>query len=144
QAATRARQILELVEGPRAASLPIEAARLLAARKPAGAAEVLLAYLPFADNDLVVEELETALVAVALREGKPDPAILAALKDPRAIRRGTSARVLCQAGGPAGHQAVRPLLKDPEPTVRLKAALALASTSDTEAIAVLIDMLADA
>jgi HEAT repeat protein len=144
RASMRAKQILELIEGPQAASLPIEAARFLAARKPAGAAEVLLGYLPFADNDTVIEELRAALLAVTLRQGKPDPAVVAALKDSRAVRRGAAAQVLCQAGGAAGAKAVRPLLRDPDLTVRLKAALGLARTDDAEAIPVLIDLLADA
>src|SRR5262249_8746975 len=73
RASRRAKQILQLIEGPQAERVPVEAARLLAARKPPGAAEALLGYLPFADNDSVVEELVSALTAVGHREGKADP-----------------------------------------------------------------------
>jgi HEAT repeat protein len=139
----RARQVLQLIEGPGADRLPTEAARLLAARKPLGAAEALLGYLPFADNDVVVEELVAALTAVGFRDGKADPAILAALKGTRAFGRATAARALCKAGGSSSWQAVRPLLADPEPSVRLQAALALGDAHDSQAIGVLIECLAD-
>jgi HEAT repeat protein len=142
EASTRARQVLEYVEGPQADTLPIGAARLLAARKPAGAAEALLGYLPLADNDLVLEELESALAAVAMRQGKADPAILAALKDPRAVRRGAAVKVLCQADVTTNAKTVRPLLKDSEPSVRLKTALALADAYPDEAIPLVIESLA--
>ncbi|MFO0926731.1 MAG: HEAT repeat domain-containing protein [Gemmataceae bacterium] len=138
----RARECLGQIEGTAAAALAANAARLLAARKPAGAAEALLGYLPFAEDEPTFQELELALVALALRDGKPDPAILAALKDRLAIRRGTAAQVLCQATG-SPHPAIRPLLKDPNPSVRLRAALGLVGAYDAEAIPVLIDLLAD-
>jgi hypothetical protein len=144
QASKRARQVLQMIEGPQAASVPLEAARLLAVRKPAGAAEVLLGYLPFADNDAVFEQIETSLIAVSVRDGKADPALLAAVKDPHAVRRAMAAKLLCQVGGVANAKAVRPLLKDPQPTVRLRAALALADANDSQAIPVLIEWLADA
>src|SRR5262245_10721148 len=52
-AAERARQCLRVVEGSTAAAIPAAAARVLAARKPAGTAQALLAYLPFADDEAV-------------------------------------------------------------------------------------------
>jgi hypothetical protein len=143
RATTRAKQILELIEGPQADKLPIEAVRVLAERKPPGAAAVLLHYLPFADNDNVFEEVESALVAAGFRDGKPDPAVLAALKDRRALLRAAAARVLCQAGA-AYFKVVRPLLGDAEPANRLRAARMLADAADAQAIPVLIDLLADA
>src|SRR5262249_11594712 len=53
--ADRARRCLQAIEGPTAAGIPAAAARLLAVRKPAGAAEALLAYLPFADDQAVAD-----------------------------------------------------------------------------------------
>jgi HEAT repeat protein len=144
EAATRARLILDLIEGPRAASLPIAGARLLAARQTAGAAEVLLGYLPLADNDVVFNEIVACLPAVAVRQGQVDPSLLAALKDTHPVRRGIAAQVLCQVGSVAHCRTVRPLLTDPEPSVRLKAALALVSRDDAEAVPVLIALVADA
>jgi HEAT repeat protein len=143
RASRRAKQILQQIEGAQAERLPVEAARLLAARKTRGATEALLAYLPFADNDTVVEEIVAALTAVGFRDGKADPALLEALKGRTAFGRAAAARALCKAGGNASWKAVRPLLTDPEPAVRLQAALALADAGDSQAIAVLIECLAD-
>jgi HEAT repeat protein len=143
EAASRARVILDLVEGPRAASLPIAVARLLAARQTAGAAELLLGYLPMADDDRVFDEIAGCLPAVAVRQGRTDPGLLAALKDSHPVRRGIAAQVLCQVGSLTDCRLVRPLLKDPESTVRLKAALALVGRNDAEAVPVLIALVAD-
>jgi HEAT repeat protein len=141
-AAPRARTCLGAIEGPAGAQLAVHAARLLAARKPEGASKVLLDYLPYAENDDVFNEIEAALVVVAVRDGKPDKALFTALKDPSALRRGTAAQVLCSLGG-SHFPAVRPLLEDPRPSVRLKVALGLVGSYDGEAIPVLIDLLAD-
>jgi HEAT repeat protein len=142
-AAGRAKQCLQLIEGPSAVALTKTAARRLGQQRPAGTAEVLLAYLPFADDDGVVQEISTALTAVALKDGKLDPALLKALEDPTPIRRGVAAEVVCKSGGSAERSRVLPLLKDPKPTVRLRAAHGLARNHDAEAIPVLIELLAE-
>ncbi|MFO0877307.1 MAG: HEAT repeat domain-containing protein [Gemmataceae bacterium] len=143
EASTRARACLQNIEGSAASSLVTHAARLLAQRRPATSAEVLLGYLPFAEDETTFQEVELALVQVALRDGKPDPALIKALKDPLPIRRGTAAQVICQAGGQAYHDQVRPLLRDGRPSVRLRAALGLVGAYDAEAIPVLIELLGD-
>ena len=142
-AAARARQCLQYAEGPGSANLTRAAARLLGQLKPAGAAEVLLAYLPLADDGGVVDEVQDVLAGLALKDRQPDPAVLKALSDAIPVRRAVAAEALCRAGGPAQHERIRPLLKDPRPTVRLHAALGLARNHDAEAIPVLIDLLAE-
>jgi HEAT repeat protein len=143
EASRRAREVLAITEGSGASNLVTHAARLLAARKPAGAAEALIGYLPFAEDESAFLEVETALVAVAVHDRKPDPALLRALTDKLAVRRGAAAHVICQAGGSAYHAAIRPLLKDARASVRLRAALGLVGAYDAEAIPVLIDLLED-
>ncbi len=138
----RARKCLEAVEGNSGSNFVQSAVQLLAARKPAGAAEALLDYLPLADDESVVQEIETALLTVGLREGQAESSLVRALSDPVPIRRGVAAHVLCQIGGKAGREVVRPLLKDPRPSVRMRAALALADQHDTEAVTVLIELVA--
>jgi HEAT repeat protein len=142
-AAGRAKQCLQFLEGPSALSLTKTAARVLSQQRPPGAAEVLLVFLPFADDDSVVQDISAALGAVGFRDGKPDAALLKALEDPTPIRRSIAAEVLCKAGGPAEHARVVPLLKDPKPTVRLRTALGLARNHDAQAIPVLIELLAE-
>ncbi len=144
RASRRAKEILQLIEGPGAGRLPVEAARLLAARKAPGTAEALLDYLPFADNDGVFEDFISALTVVGFRDGKADPALLAALKGSRGFSRAAAARALCKAGGNSSWKIVRPLLTDADPAIRLQAALALADARDSQAIPVLIECLSDA
>jgi HEAT repeat protein len=140
---SRARKCLQAIEGAEGSTLVQSAVRALAAYNPEGAAETLIHYLPFADDEAVVQEIETALLAIGLREGKPGPALMQALTDPTPIRRSIAARVLCQIGGKAERQAVRLLLKDAKPSVRMQAALSLAELHEAEAVPVLIDLLAE-
>jgi HEAT repeat protein len=141
--AGRARECLLNIEDPQGADLSITVVRATAALRPAGALDALLEYLPFAENEKVVAEVEAALTALAPRNGKPAPALLRALSDPAPSRRAAAAVALCRVGGENQCDAVRVLLKDPKPTVRLRAALALADAHSAEAIPVIIDMLAD-
>jgi HEAT repeat protein len=143
RASRRAKEVLQLIEGPGADRLPVEAARLLAARKPPGTAEALLGYLPFADNDAVFEESVSALTAVGFRADQANPALLAALKSSQGFTRAAAARALCKAGGHSSWEIVRPLLTDADPAVRLQVALALADARDSQAIPVVIECLSD-
>jgi HEAT repeat protein len=122
-------------------SVTVAAARLLAFKKPPGAAEVLLDYLPFAPDETVPEEVEAALAEVSLRGRVADPAVLAALADKVSLRRGATGVALCRAGGMPMISAVRPLLHDPEPAVRFRVAMALADLREPESIPVLIALL---
>jgi HEAT repeat protein len=141
--AGRARQCLQQIEGAPGANLVKAAARSLGEKKPAGAVEALLGYLPYADNEAVAQDVESALATVAVKDGKPDPFLYKALEDKQALVRAAAAEILCQVGGPGQFAKVRPLLKDEKPAVRLRAALALAAGNDGEAVPVLIDNLAE-
>jgi HEAT repeat protein len=139
----RARQCLQNIEDPSAADLSAAVVRAVAQIRPDGAVDALLDYLPFAENDKVAAEVQAALVALAPHDGKPPAALLHALTDSAPARRAAAAAALCQIGGPEQFAAVRPLLKDPKPTVRLRAALALADAHCADAVPVIIDLLAD-
>jgi hypothetical protein len=143
RASKRAKQILLMIEGPEAHRLPIDAGRLVAFRKSPGAAEALLGYLLFADNDQVFEETVSALGSLSFRDGKVDPALLDALKSAKAFTRAAAARALCKAGGIPSWKAVRPMLTDSDPAVRFQVASALADAHDAQAIPVLIECLSD-
>ena len=137
----RAEECRRLIRQGVGASVPAAAARLVAHRRTAGAVPVLLAYLPFAPNTAVAEEIRKALSVLAVRDGKPDPALLTALTDKVAVRRAAAAEALSRAGLAETRAAVKQLLQDPEPEVRLQVALVLANTRDRDAIPVLIDLL---
>jgi hypothetical protein len=131
----------EIARGP-GASLPAAAVRLLAARKPAGAVEALLGFVPFADDDLVEDEVLSALVSLGLRDGKVVPEILAALGDRLEARRGAAADVAGRCPDRGQRDAVARLLEDAEPKVRFRAAHGLVCGRDVRGIPALIDLLA--
>ncbi len=126
--------------------LSTAAARLLSQRHPPGSAEALLTFLPNAEDDGVVEEIRAALAAVYQPDGKTDPALLKALRDPSPIRRALAIDTLCQNGlTPSVMEQVplRELLQDPKATVRLRAALALTRARDAKAVSTLITLLSE-
>jgi HEAT repeat protein len=106
------------------------AARLIAARRPAGAAEVLLNFLPFAEDEGSSEDIQPALTAMAIRDGKPDPILTAALKDKDPVRRAGAAVALCQPGATELRPAIHELLRDIDLNVRLRVAMALAAAKE--------------
>jgi HEAT repeat protein len=116
-------------------------ARLLAIRKPAGAGPILLAYLPFAENESVLEETQAALTAVASDSKKPDAAILAALDAPLAIRRAAAAEALAPLSDASTRARVLTLLNDRDAYVRLRTAMALVNKQEKAGVPVLIDSL---
>lgn len=140
---SRARKCLQAIEGSGGSAVVQSAVRALAAHNPEGAAQTLIQYLPFADDETVMQEIETALLAIGKRDGKAEPALMHALTDDVPIRRGFCARVLCQIGGKTERAAVRSLLKDAKPSVRMLAALSLTELHETEAMPVLIDLIAE-
>jgi HEAT repeat protein len=122
--------------------LPHVAPRLLALRKPAGAVEALLDYLPYAEEDAVAD-VQSALATLCLRDGKPDPALVKALEDKDSSRRCVAAEAIIHGGLPGERDAIVRLLRDSDPVVRLRVALALAARRDRMAIPVLIESLAE-
>ena len=71
----RARDCLQTIDEERSKARIAAVIRLLGLRKPAGAAEALLNYLPSADADRA-KELQAALYAVAQAKREPDAVLL--------------------------------------------------------------------
>ncbi len=139
----RAEDCLRQIDEGHSAAVAAAAARLIAVRKPPGAVEVLLAYLPSADDEYVADAVRGALAANAVRDGKADPALVAALTDKAPVRRAGAAVALARADLADQKPAVRKLLEDPEAAVRLRVGLALAAAKDKDAVPVLIQLLAE-
>jgi len=139
-AAGVARRCLTALE-TNSAAVTAAAVRLTAQRRPEGASAVLLAFLPYAEDDSVEEEIKSALTGMAYHDGKADPALLKALEDDSPLRRATAVDVLCENGLAEPRDALRKLLADPKPTVQLRAALALAQVRDANAVGTLIDLI---
>jgi HEAT repeat protein len=137
----RAEECLQQIEQSADRSLPLVAPGLLALRKPAGAAEALLAYLPSAENESMTQEIVSALAALAVRDRQPHPALMRALKDPNPGSREAAAVALTRAGVADSRPFVRKLLADDSPAVRVTVALALTAAGDRGAVDVLLDAL---
>ena len=138
------RLLLQELEGGKELDLFQAAARLLADRRPPGAAEVVLRFLPAAGDELLEDELFAALAVVATAGGKTDPAVVTAAKDASPLRRGAAAWVLGRSSRAEERALVLPLLADADPRVRLRAAQALLVGKEKEAVAVLIALLDEA
>jgi HEAT repeat protein len=119
--------------------VPVAVLHLLQQRKPAGTAQVLLAYLPFADSEALADEVRATLTAVAASGGQPDKALVAALESSSPLLRGAAGEALAQVDA----KAVSKLLKDPEAAVRARVAAALATAGQRQAVPVLIESLPD-
>lgn len=139
----RARECIRQIEAGPGAAAAAAAARLLAHHKPPETTAVLLAYLPFVEDDYLAGELRQALAAVAVRDGKADATLLQSLVDPLPVKRAAAGEALAHASPADQLATVRPLLQDREPLVRLRVALALAERRERDAIPVLVALLAE-
>jgi hypothetical protein len=111
-------------------------------RPPADAVAVLLAYLPSAEDEAVEDAVRAALAKLALRDGRPDPLLLAALDDADPVRRAAAGEVLCRAAAEHRPKALR-LLHDSDAAVRLRVGVALLGAQEKDAVPALIDLLAE-
>jgi hypothetical protein len=133
---------VQLIEKDTPNSLPRAAPRLLVLHQAEQAVETLLLYLPFADNELVVEDIVDLLGTAGFKDGKPDPALVAALSDKMAVRRSAAVLALGDEEWDGQKDALRKSLKDAEPEVRLRAAQTLIGLKDKEGVPEIITLLA--
>jgi HEAT repeat protein len=141
--ARRAREAADRIEETAVTGLPGAAARMLARTKPAGATAALLAYLPFAADPGVEDEVLGALLTLNPTVGKADAALVPALADAHAARRGAAAHVLGRRGDDGQRAGVRKLLADKDARVRFRAAVALVAAEERSAVPPLIDLLGE-
>ena len=99
EVARRAKQCLQQIEQGQGTAVVAAALRLLTLRRPEGAAEAVLAYLPCAADEALAREAKGALLALAFRDGKPDQAVEKALADKDPVRRAAAEAALGKDGG---------------------------------------------
>ena len=102
---------------------------------------VLLAYLPFAPNRDIEEELLTVLVDLGMDRGRVRPELLTALKDKQSARRAAAALIVGRVGTVEQKRRVDGLLADIDPAVRLRAAQGLLVAGEKRAIPALFTLL---
>jgi len=124
-------------------ALPCVAARLLAVRKPAGATETLLNYFPFTEDEEMKAEVAKSLRRLVHAGTPPDACLVKALNDVWPARRALAGEALAALTDAKVRTAVRKLLADPNPSARLRVAVALACAADRKAVPVLIELLAE-
>jgi HEAT repeat protein len=131
---------LKWLDGPLTNDLHGAVVRRLGRVWPAGASEVLFAFVAAAEADeATVEEARAVLVARAVRGGKVDPVLgKAALEDSNPERRRCAIDVLCRAD--AG-EVIRRLYRDESAEIRVHTASARLDLGDPEAVPVLIELL---
>ncbi len=96
----RAQDCLKQIDQGTTTSVLATAVRVLARKHPAKTIETLLNYLPSAEDQSVAEEIRLALVPLAVKDGKSDAALVAALTDKNAAKRGGAGSVLARAARP--------------------------------------------
>jgi hypothetical protein len=138
----RAQELRQRTEAKAEPGVQAATARLIAKARPAGAAEVLLAYLPYAADQQVTDEICKAVGAVAAVSGKVEPIVLKSLQDKIPVKRGAAGEALARARATEQFPEVRKLLRDPDPSVRLRVALALVPHKEREVLPVLVEVLA--
>jgi hypothetical protein len=145
----RARAALKRMAKIPHASVAAAAVRAIVKLKPEGAAQALIGFLPLADDESLVELIRDVLPSLAVRNGKAEPALIAAMSDPSVVRRSAAYQALT-VGGPSGER-IRikdafPLLKaavrkDPDADARFVALWnLLLTTREKEFIADLIEL----
>lgn len=139
----RAERCLDQFESGHDISLTLASARLLVVRRPSAAVEVVLRYLPFAGDESIEEELLTTLTTLGISQGNAVPALFGALQDGNEIRRAAGALVVGKSGNIEQRNAVRALLTDVVPRVRMRAAQGLLASRDRQAIPALIALVGD-
>lgn len=145
--ALRANRALAQLEKVPSSSLSASVARRLAHFRPAETAEVLLAHLPYADDESVADEIRTTLTAVAIQDEKPNPVLLTALKSGEGQRRGAAAEAIVRANLVDIFLEVRALASDPTVEVDVRARIALVLVTEAREKAMmpnLIELMADA
>jgi hypothetical protein len=143
EVARRAARCVEEIERSPAAALLSSAARLTAITRPPGAAETLLAVLPWVEDESAEEAVLQALAVVGLKDGLAEPSVVAAMTDRDPMRRAGAGFVLGQAG-PAQRPTAARLLADPDARVRFRTAAGLLHGGDRSAVPALIALLEDA
>lgn len=120
---------LKIIEKVPTRSLAVAAARLLATKKEDGITEVMLNYLPLAEDESVGDEIRNTLAAQAVRDGKPDRALETALESKEALKRGAAAEAFARANDKASRARMKDYLKK-ESDNEIKLLLALALVND--------------
>jgi hypothetical protein len=136
---------LKIIEKVPTRALAVAAARLLATQKDDTISEVLLNYLPLSEDESVGDEIRNTLAALAVRDGKPDKTIEAALESKEALKRGAAAEAFARANDKTSRARMKELLKkETDNEIKLLVAVALVNDGrDKEIVPEVIRMMVE-
>lgn len=124
-------------------TLQAAAARVLAKLKTEGTAEVLMAFLPFVNDTMVIDEICKTLGAVAVRDGKADPLLVKSLEDTVPVKRGAAGEALVRAEVKDQIANVKKLLQDKDINVRFRVCMAMLTSQDKDILPVMVDLMGE-
>jgi hypothetical protein len=138
----RAEKILKAIDRLAGPVVSLAALRMLARRNPDDACDVLLDYVPYADDESVAEEVRRTLTVIGFRNVARPPG------SPRLRRtdvrvRSAAAFALVKGSDEAQRKGLKRLLKDADPLMRLHAGLAFFDHKDNDSLPALIGVLAE-
>jgi hypothetical protein len=141
ETARRANYCIQAIEQNTRSGLAATASRVLTERKPDGAVETLLAYLPFVDETWIEEEIRASLKRLALVDGNAVGAIESALSAKEGKRRAVAVWILGASNDPKQRQKAVVGLSDESVEVRFLAASSLLASREAAAVPTLIHLL---
>src|SRR5262245_6265596 len=97
EAKRRAVELRQRIESRQEPIVQVAVARTLGRLKTAGAAETILAFLPFAADAHVTDQLCKVLAGLTVIDGKVDPVIVQGLKERHPIKRGAAGEAIARA-----------------------------------------------
>jgi len=136
---------LKIIEKVPTRALAVAAARLLATQKDDTISEVLLNYLPLSEDESVGDEIRNTLATLAVRDGKPDKTLEAALESKEALKRGAAAEAFARANDKSSRARMKELLKkETDNEIKLMVAVALVNEGrDKEIVPEVIKMMVE-
>ena len=138
----RAQYCIGIIEQNTRLGLSAPAARVLVSRNQPGTLDVLLAYLPFAGETWLEEEIRVSLLPIAFVKGRAVVAVEHMLTDVAPKRRAAAAWLVGQSSDIAQRRKAVECLTDESGEVRYFAAAALLTSHEPAAVPALIALLA--
>jgi len=117
------------------------AIELLRRRTDSAVLAALVQFAPYAPDEETQDEVWFGAYDIVKANPKLCGQLIEHVKDKLPTRRGLAGCLVGRLGNPAERESMRPLLRDPDPTVRLRAAQGLFAAGDTSSIDLLISLL---
>lgn len=142
--AERVQRCIRAIETKWGWEVPTTAARLLVHQPAPGALDALFNFVPMIGEQALEIEFFAFLLKLGLREGKPDPLLIAGLTDDRPAIRRVAGWIVGRSRAAEDRARVVPLLQDSDHWVRLCAAQGLLFGKDKAGLPALVLALKEA